>query len=165
MWPWLPSLLQEWRNVAESSGMIPAFSPHNRCNDFLPVVITDWELLAVSCHVCLTIQVCDLSTKSVSVAFHNGKYCLSQICHSSQGFIYTIHVPILKSKVKLMLLNCVTLSAWNQVLWRPSIYSQPILPDCYDCYFTSCWCTSCLLWYWRTEVRIPWESPWNVYSI
>ena len=57
--------------------------------------------------MCLTIWVCDLSTKSVSIAFHNGKHCLSQMCHSNQGFIYAIVVPILKSKVKLMLHNCV----------------------------------------------------------
>ena len=86
---------------------VPAFCYHNRCDDLLAVVMAGRELLAVSCHVCLTIRVCDLSTESVSVAFHNGKYCPSQMCHGTPGFIYAIHVPLLKSKVKLMLLNCV----------------------------------------------------------
>ena len=93
-----------WQKVLE---WIPAFCPHKRCDDMLAVVMAGRELLAVSCHVCLTIRVCDLSTKSVSVAFNNGKYCPSKMCHGTPGFIYAIHVPILKSKVKLMLLNCV----------------------------------------------------------
>ena len=86
---------------------IPAFCPHNRCDDLLPVVMAGKELLAVSCHACLRIRVCDLSTKSVSAAFHNGKYGPSKMCHGTPGFIYAIHVPTINRKVKLMLLNCV----------------------------------------------------------
>ena len=95
---------ESWQKVLE---WIRAFCPHNRCDDMSPVVMSGRELLAVSCHVCLTIRVCDLSTKSVSVAFNNGKYCPAQMCQGTPGFVYAIHVPLLKSKVKLMLLNCV----------------------------------------------------------
>ena len=87
--------------------IIPSLCSHKRCDDLLCIVMNGNELLAVSCLACECIRVCDVDGTTVSVAFHNGKYCPTLMCNGVPGFMYFLHVPILKSKLKLLLLNCV----------------------------------------------------------